>query len=187
MDLISIFTVAVALAMDAFSVSISAGMIIKKPDFGHYFRLSFHFGLFQFVMPLIGYFFGSYLERYIRDYDHWIAFGLLAVVGGRMIYGSFRSEDEDRPLRDPTRGVSLVVLSVATSIDALAVGLSLGLLGESVWYPALVIGLVAGAMTVLGLELGKRLGMVFGKRMELVGGLVLIGIGVRIVVEHLTS
>ena len=181
----TLIAVAFGLAMDAFAVSIGVGLTLGKVTFRQAFRLAWHFGLFQGLMPVVGWLAGRTIEPWIAPVDHWIAFALLAVVGGRMVYGSFRGDDEERPLRDPTRGVSLVVLSVATSIDALAVGLSLGLLGESVWYPALVIGVVAAAMTVVGLELGKRFGMAFGRRMELVGGLVLIGIGIRIVVEHM--
>jgi putative Mn2+ efflux pump MntP len=183
----TLLAVAFGLAMDAFAVSIGVGLALGRVTFRQGFRLAWHFGLFQALMPVLGWLAGRTIEPWIAPVDHWIAFALLAIVGGRMVYGSFRREDEERPRRDPTRGASLIVLSVATSIDALAVGLSLGLLGESVWYPALVIGLVAGGMTVVGLELGKRLGMTFGKRMELVGGLVLIGIGVRIVVDHMTA
>jgi len=174
MDLISIFTVAVALAMDAFSVSISAGMIIKKPDFGHYFRLSFHFGLFQFVMPLIGYFFGSYLERYIRDYDHWIAFGLLAFIGLKMIREAFsKKEDTSVERKDPYRGLNLVLLAVATSIDALTVGLSLGVLNQPVLFPGIVIGVTCSLFSIAGVFIGKKAGSLFGRKAEALGGIML--------------
>src|SRR3990172_2619511 len=105
MDMISIFIIAVALAMDAFSVCISCGMIIPDPGFRHYFRLAFHFGLFQFMMPIIGYFGGKYLEGYIKEYDHWIAFGLLIIIGLKMIYEAFWGKAEScDPERDPSRG-----------------------------------------------------------------------------------
>jgi manganese efflux pump family protein len=146
------------------------------------FRLSFHFGLFQFMMPIVGWAAGTTFVRFIEGYDHWIAFGLLAYVGGKMIKEAFEKEREIGA--DPTRKWTLVMLAIATSIDALAVGLSLALLKVPILYPSLIIGVVAAGMTAAGLALGSRLGK-FGKRMELIGGLVLIGIGLRIVIEHL--
>jgi len=148
------------------------------------FRLSFHFGLFQALMPVIGWLAGRSVQEYIIDYDHWIAFVLLALIGGHMIYAALNPDHEKKASGDPTRGLSLVVLSVATSIDALAVGLSLAMLEISVWRPALVIGLVAGIFTIVGLYLGRRISDIWGSRVELLGGSILILIGVRIVIEH---
>jgi manganese efflux pump family protein len=188
MDLVSIFFVAVALAMDAFSVCVSCGIAIPRPGPGHYFRLAFSFGLFQFLMPVIGFFGGMYLERYIQSYDHWIAFGLLAFIGLKMIRESFSGEGVECPVdqrRDPTRGWSLLVLSVATSIDALAVGLSIGVLNRPIFLPSIIIGIVCAIISAIGVALGSRVGSIFGKRAEAVGGLVLIAIGIKILVEHL--
>ena len=173
--------------MDAFAVAIATGIVLGTVSGRQTFRLAFHFGLFQFLMPLIGYLAGMTVERHIRGYDHWLAFVLLGYIGGKMVYEGIRGgEEKGNGGKDPTRGMSLVVLSVATSIDALAVGISLGVLrnNEGIIYPGVVIGLVACIFTAAGLHLGKRLGTVFGKRMEVVGGLVLVAIGVKILFDH---
>jgi putative Mn2+ efflux pump MntP len=172
--------------MDAFAVAIATGIVLGTVSGRQTFRLAFHFGLFQFLMPLIGYLAGMTVERYIKGYDHWLAFVLLGCIGGKMVYEGGREDGEEGSGgKDPTRGISLVVLSVATSIDALAVGISLGVLrNEGIVYPGIVIGLVACTFTAAGLHLGKRLGAVFGKRMEVVGGLVLVAIGVKILFDH---
>src|SRR5512142_763867 len=146
------------------------------------FRLSFHFGLFQFLMPVVGWLVGWTVEPLIRNYDHWIAFGLLSFVGARMVYAAFQGEDAQPP--DPSRGWTLVVLSIAVSIDALAVGLSLGVLGISVWYPAFIIGLVTGILSLLAFVLGRDVVWRRGRPVEIIGGLVLVAIGLRIVFTH---
>jgi putative Mn2+ efflux pump MntP len=120
----------------------------------------------------------------IESFDHWLAFALLSLVGGKMLREAWRDEADQCPRGDPTRGWSLVLLSVATSIDALAVGLSLAILGVEIWLPALVIGLVAGILTLCGMLLGRRIGQAWGRRVEILGGLVLIAIGVKILLEH---
>jgi putative Mn2+ efflux pump MntP len=171
--------------MDAFAVSIGAGLTLKTVDARQTFRLAWHFGLFQAMMPVLGWLAGLSIANWIAPVDHWIAFGLLAVIGAKMIYEALKDADGDAPRSDPTKGWSLVLLSVATSIDALAVGLSLALLDVDIWYPAVVIGLVAGAFTAVGMQLGTRFGALLGRRMEVVGGVILIGIGVQILVEHL--
>lgn len=183
MDLLTVFGIALALAMDAFAVALTAGAVLNPLTRRHLFRLGFHFGLFQALMPIGGWLIGMTVQKWISAYDHWIAFGLLAFVGGRMILEAFNKE-EDKEVSDPTRGLTMVMLSVATSIDALAVGLSLAMLGISVWMPAAVIGVVAGILTVLGMLLGRRLGHNWGKRVEVCGGLVLCVIGLKILLEH---
>lgn len=188
MDLVSIFFIAVALAMDAFSVCVSCGIAIPKPGPGHYVRLAFSFGLFQFMMPVIGFFGGMYLEQYIKSYDHWLAFGLLVFIGLKMVRESFSRDSAECPAderRDPSRGWSLLVLSVATSIDALAVGLSIGVLNRPILIPSIIIGTVCAIISALGVAIGSKVGPLFGKRAEAIGGLVLIAIGVKILVEHL--
>jgi putative Mn2+ efflux pump MntP len=184
MDWITLIGIAVALAMDAFAVALGAGLALSRITGRHLFRLGFHFGLFQAMMPILGWLAGMTVQRWISAYDHWLAFGLLGFVGAKMIWEAIREEDEEASPTDPTRGVTLVLLSVATSIDALAVGLSLAMIGVSIWMPSLVIGLVAGAFTVTGMLLGRRLGGIWGRRVEVFGGLVLCGIGIRILVEH---
>lgn len=183
MDFLTLFGIALALAMDAFAVALAAGGVLNPLTRRHLFRLGFHFGLFQALMPIAGWLAGMTVQKWIAAYDHWIAFGLLAFVGGRMIHEAFE-EDEEKESTDPTRGLTMVMLSVATSIDALAVGLTLAMLGVSIWIPSVVIGLVAGVLTVAGMLLGRRLGHDWGQRVEVLGGLVLCGIGLKILLEH---
>ncbi len=173
--------------MDALAVALATGLALGEVSARQTFRLSFHFGLFQFLMPVIGWMAGLTIESWIAGYDHWLAFGLLAAIGGKMIYESLTAMAKAADRRDPTRGMSLVVLSVATSVDALAVGISLGVLHVRIWYPAVVIGIVACALTAAGMHVGRRLGGAFGRRMEVLGGLVLIGIGVKILLSHLLA
>jgi putative Mn2+ efflux pump MntP len=183
MDWLSILLIAPSLGMDAFAVALGVGACLACTR-RQLFRLSFHFGLFQFSMPLIGWFIGEPVQHHLAAYDHWIAFALLAGVGTRMVRASFSDEPTHLAL-DPTRGWSLIILSFATSIDALAVGLSLAMLRVDLWIPSVIIGIVAAGMTLTGMLLGRRLQAAWGKRAELVGGLVLMAIGVRVVVEHL--
>lgn len=186
MTFVEILLIALSMAMDAFAVCLGAGTTGQTSSPRPTFRLAFHFGLFQFLMPIVGWFAGATIERYIASYDHWIAFGLLAFVGARMLRSGFDPNGEEKK-HDPSRGWTLILLSIAVSIDALAIGLSLALIGVAIWYPAIVIGLVTGLMSWLGLQLGGRLGKQFGKRMEILGGLVLIGIGLRILMAHLSA
>ncbi len=174
--------IALGLAMDAFSVAVASGIAMGKVSSRQAFRLSFHFGLFQFGMPLLGWLLGSMVAEQIGSIGNWLAFGLLSLVGGKMLWESLHA-GEDCVREDPTRGLSLVMLSVATSLDALAVGLSLALLRVPVLFPSLVIGLVATIMTGLGLQLGKRAGHLLGNRMEIMGGLALIGVAFKVLLD----
>lgn len=186
MDPFTLLGTAMALAMDAFAVAAAVSASLPRLTARHVFRLAWHFGLFQAFMPVAGWFGGRALASFIAPVDHWVAFGLLFFLGARMIKASFSGEDGKRD-DDPTRGWSLVVLSIATSIDALAVGVSVGLLGFSIWVPALVIGLVTILMVVVATQLGKRAGRYLGKWAERVGGIVLMAIGSRILMEHLVA
>jgi putative Mn2+ efflux pump MntP len=184
MDAITLLGLALALAMDAFAVALGTGATLSRLTGRHLFRLGFHFGLFQALMPVIGWLAGRTIIQWVTTWDHWIAFGLLALIGGRMIHEA--CSDQEKPAdRDPTRGFSLVLLSIATSIDALAVGFSLSVIGVSIWIPSLVIGLVAGLLTIVGMLMGGRIGDRWGSRVEIFGGIILIGIGVKILIEHL--
>ena len=185
MNWAEILLLAVALAMDAFAVSWSAGAILGTATPRQTFRLSWHFGLFQAIMPILGWSLGTSFAPLIESVDHWVAFGLLALVGGRMVLSAIRG-DEDGGNGDPTRGVTLVVLAVATSIDALAVGLSLAVLEASVLLPALVIGVTAAAFSAAGIHLGRAMGRIswIGRWAEGSGGLVLLGIGLKILIVH---
>jgi manganese efflux pump family protein len=183
----SLVAIALALAMDAFAVAVVTGLGDQPLTRRRVFRLAFHFGLFQALMPTLGWAAGRAVYRWVGQLDHWIAFGLLAFVGGRMIWGALHAGEGERRAGDVTRGWSLVMLSVATSIDALAVGLTLAMIGARILVPALVIGLVAAALTATGMVLGRWIGTPWGKRVEVLGGVILIAIGVRIVWQHLAG
>jgi len=185
MGWLSLLALAFALAMDAFTVAIVAGVSAEPLTGRHVFRLSFHFGLFQALMPTLGWLAGTAVTGYLSAFGHWIAFGLLALVGTKMIVGASRGRSGRRRPTDPTSGWNLVLLSVATSIDALAVGISLALVGSSIAVPAVVIGVVAAGMTVVGMVLGRQVGTIWGKRIEIAGGLILFAIGIQIVATHL--
>ncbi len=175
--------IAIALAMDAFAVSLASCCRLRRLDAGHIARLALAFGWFQFMMTALGWLAGRGLSRWISAVDHWVAFVLLVVIGGRMLWESWRPAEGSS--KDPTRGWMLLTLAVATSIDALAVGISLAVLNVSIWVPSVVIGAVAAALTTIGALFGSRLGHRFGEWAERFGGVVLIGIGVRILVDHL--
>ncbi|SMC80940.1 Putative Mn2+ efflux pump MntP [Desulfocicer vacuolatum DSM 3385] len=184
MTFFEIILISVGLAMDAAAVSLAAAAAGFANDARAVFRLSFHFGLFQFLMPVMGWFMGIGFASHFKAVDHWIAMALLGIVGIRMIQeGSDHSTDD--PVGDPSRGMTMVMLSVATSIDALAVGLSLSMLDINIWYPAAMIGVVTVAMSFLSTKLGIRLGKLFGKHMTVAGGVLLILIGGRILFTHL--
>jgi manganese efflux pump family protein len=180
-----ILVIAVGLSMDAVAVSLAASAGNRAPGARATFRLSFHFGLFQAMMPVVGWALGVTVAPYIEAVDHWLAFALLAFVGGRMILSAWRGGDARALRRDPSRGTTLVMLSVATSIDALAIGLTLAMLGAAIWYAALLIGLVTGTLSLGAILVGRRVGAAVGSRMELAGGLALVAIGVKILSEHL--
>lgn len=184
--MIKILALAVALAMDAFAVSIAAGVALKSVSARQTFRLAWHFGLFQAMMPVIGWSAGLTIRSRIEAYDHWIAFALLVFVAQGMLRSAFKTDDGEAAAKDPTRGMTMVMLSVATSIDALAVGLSLSMISVSIWTPAAIIGLVAGTFTTAGMHLGKAIGRLpqLSRWAELAGGLVLLGIGVNILHDH---
>lgn len=187
LDLIEILGTALGLSLDAFAVAILSSALLDRLTRRRLFRLSFHFGLFQALMPLAGWAAGRPLSGALGAWDHWVAFGLLATIGIRTIADSLRSERAKAPVGDPTRGFRLMALSVATSIDALAVGATFGILNVRILFPALVIGVVAATMTALGMGLGRRLGEAFGRRAELAGGILLFGIGLKILLEHILS
>ena len=170
--------------MDAAAVSIATSVALARVHWRQVFRFAFHFGLFQMLMPVAGWLLGMGFERLIASWDHWVAFILLAAIGGKAVWQAQQEEKEGAVQRDPTRGWSLVGLSVATSIDALAVGLSLGVLRVSIWYPAAVIGVITALFSALGMLLGSRLGVRFGARLAVIGGLVLIAIGLKILADH---
>ena len=188
MNIFELFILAIGLSMDAFAVSVCKGLSLGRINAKHMCIAGAWFGGFQALMPLLGWVLGSQFSGYIQQYDHWVAFILLLLIGGNMIRGGGDdSEDGESCSVDPTKGRKLLILAVATSIDALAVGLSFSLLNINVWGPSTLIGVVCAVITALGLLAGKGLAHadIFGRRAELVGGCVLIGIGLKILLEHL--
>jgi putative Mn2+ efflux pump MntP len=177
MGLWEIIILAVVLGIDAFSVALAIGACGCTLKQGC--RLSFSFGFFQFVMPIIGWFLGKNVISLIQSFDHWVAFGLLFIIGAKMLYEAFKHEDKDAPKCDRTVGWNLFALSVATSIDALGAGLVMGIKNVGFLYPSSIIGVTAAVMTFAGVRLGNVLSSVIGKRMEAVGGVVLIGLGIK--------
>ncbi len=184
MTILTIIGIALGLAMDAFAVAVISSSILKEVSSRQVFRLSFHFGLFQALMPILGWLAGSGIEGYIRAWDHWVAFGILSYIGGRTIYSGLRDCGHEAGLGDPTKGMQLVMLSTATSIDALAVGLSLALIHVDIWYPAFIIGCITLVVTATGMMIGKRVGQRFGRMIEIAGGIILICIGLKILIAH---
>ncbi|MBU8848927.1 MAG: manganese efflux pump MntP family protein [Desulfobacterales bacterium] len=184
MTIFEIIIIAAGLAMDASAVCLAAAAAGFAKDARAKFRLSFHFGLFQFLMPVLGWFLGISFVSHFKAFDHWIAFFLLAFVGIRMIRQGM-DKSSVIPKKDPSRGMTMIMLSVATSIDALAVGLSLAMLDVNIWYPSIMIGVITTGMSLLAIKAGTKLGTMFGKRMEIFGGIVLILIGSRILYSHL--
>lgn len=184
MDYVTLMVIAVGLAMDCFAVSLGVGTTNFVDSLRSRLRLAFHFGVFQGGMTLLGWLVGNTVVQLIAAFDHWVAFALLVWVGGRMIREGL--DPECKPCReDPSRGRTLVVLSVATSLDALAVGLSLAMIRAQIFFSSLMIGLMSLLLSQVGIYAGRRLSVRFGKRMEIVGGCVLIFIGLRIVLTHI--
>jgi putative Mn2+ efflux pump MntP len=184
MSFITIIILAVGLGVDAFSVAIGIGATNDKKSWAPVLRLAAAFGIFQFIMPIIGWLAGLTVVEIIASFDHWIAFSLLTLVGGKMIWEGFEKESDEEKA-DQTRGWPLLLLSIATSIDALAVGFSFSVLKNPILFPALIIGIICFVMTTVGMIFGKALAKIFGKKVEIFGGIVLIAIGVKILIDHL--
>lgn len=184
MSFIEIILIAIGLSLDAFAVSITSGVTINNLKVRHAFKIAAFFGIFQAIMPLIGYLAGISLNKYITSYDHWIAFGLLAFIGGKMIYEGFQIEKCEMD-KDCLNSVTLLILAIATSIDALAVGVVFSSLSLSIIIPVIIIGLITFVICFAGVYIGDKFGSFFEKKMELIGGAVLILIGLKIVIEHL--
>ena len=195
MSILELWFLAIALAMDCFTVSIVFGVLLRKIEWRTILVVAFLFGLFQAMMPLAGWLATNSFSSLIEDYDHWIAFGLLAFLGGRMIKESFSDDEEEEKAEakhiNPRKLKTQLVFAVATSIDALAVGISFTCLGfntiSSLFLPLLIIGFVSLAFSIVGSLLGIRFGKGVEKRLkpELLGGIVLIIIGIRVLCEHL--
>lgn len=182
MDLISILLIAVGLAMDAFAVSITCGVAVDKIKFSYGLLIASSFGFFQAAMPLLGWISGRAFFELIEPIDHWVAFTLLILIGLRMIFNSFKKEKSEKILK--LSGITLLLLSIATSIDALAVGLSFSFININIIIPAGIIGIITFFLSMTGLFIGKHVGNQFGKKAELLGAAILIFIAFRIVITH---
>ena len=183
--IISLAIIALSLSVDCFAVSISGGASIKTLSAPKILRASFSFGLFQAIMPALGWLAGRTVVELVADYDHWVVFGLLAAIGGKMIWEATRSDNGRGKDVDITKGWLLLTLSLATSIDALAVGLSFAFLEVDIVLACFVIGVIAFLASLTGFLLSKKLGVLVGERAEIIGGVVLIIIGLRILLSHI--
>ncbi len=170
--------------MDAFAVSITSGITIKNLKINNALKIALFFGLFQAIMPLVGWLAGLSLKDFISEIDHWIAFGLLSFIGCKMIYESITVQSSKKEI-NPLNVYVLLVLAVATSIDALAVGVSFAFLKVSIVTPVIIIGTVTFLLSYLGVYIGDRIGHFFENKIEIAGGLLLIGIGLKILIESL--
>ena len=186
-EIVTISGIAVGLAMDAFAVSVASGSIFKELHIRHALRMAFFFGAFQAVMPLLGYAAGNTFAEHIVSFDHWIAFGLLVLIGGKMIYEAFKIVEVEKKPQNPSNLVVLVALSIATSIDALAVGVTLSVVTHHIYAAVILIGVITFVLSYVGYEIGKKLGHFFENKIEILGGLILIAIGVKILISHLIT
>jgi putative Mn2+ efflux pump MntP len=182
-EAIAVLLLAVGLAMDAFAVSVCKGLAIGKSSVRAGLIVGAWFGFFQFLMPVIGFYIGSSFSGIIEDYDHWVAFILLALIGANMIRESFKGEDEDMSGSLGFR--NMLFFAIATSIDALASGISLAMTEDSIWMPAVAIGVVTFLMSFVGTYIGCKAGSRLGPTAELIGGIILILIGISVPLEHL--
>jgi putative Mn2+ efflux pump MntP len=186
MSLLEIILIAVALAMDAFAVSITLGLSVKKLNPREIVMPGVYFGFFQFLMPLAGYFAGAYFVNKIQDLDHWIAFFLLAFIGGKMIKDSFSKEETaENPDKNPFSFIKMLILAVATSIDALAAGITFAFLKVKIYEAVIITGLVTFFISMAGVVAGSLFGAKLKSKAEFIGGAVLVIIGIKIVVEHI--
>lgn len=186
MGITQLVLIAVGLSMDAFAVAICKGLNMTKINYKHCFLIALFFGGFQGLMPFIGWLVGTQFAGYITSFDHWIAFGLLLIIGSKMIYDAFQKDDcgtekdDSLPLRE------LLILAIATSIDALAMGVTFALVpNTNILTSVLLIGFITFGLSFVGVMVGNRFGSKFGKKAEFAGGIILVIIGIKILVEHL--
>ena len=185
MTILDLIVLAIGVSMDAFAVSIAKGLATQRLRSRHYASVAMWFGGFQALMPVLGYFIGARFASVVSSYDHWIAFGLLVLIGGKMLYDTLFGDDEAEEADADFRFKTMFVLAVATSIDALAVGVSLAFLQANIWWSITLIGLTTAAFSALGLRLGNIFGSRYKRSAEITGGVVLILIGTKILIEHI--
>ena len=183
MGIFELLLIAIGLAMDAFAVSICKALAMKKMNWKKAIIVGLYFGIFQALMPVIGYFLGTTFESLVTKVDHWIAFILLAFIGGKMLKEAFDNNSEG--YNDSVNFKTMVVLAIATSIDALAVGITFAFLQTNIVLAAILIGVVTFILSVIGVKIGNQFGIKYEKRAEIIGGIILILIGFKILLEHL--
>lgn len=183
-----IFFIALALGVDAFSVAVVAGACFLSISLREKWSLILHFGFFQFIMTLIGFFLGDSISYYIKAFDHWLILLLLGLIGTKLIYDSFTEKEEEQKnnklQKDFFSEKNILLLSIATSIDALAIGISFSIIKQSVLFPSIIIGIIAAIMSFIGISLGRKIGSKTSKSMQVIAGIVLIVIGIKIFLEH---
>jgi putative Mn2+ efflux pump MntP len=183
MDYLSLFLIAIGLTFDTFAVSISAGFVASRLSFRQASQFALVLALFQAFMPFLGWFIGNQIKGLVIDYGHWVAFGILSVIGIKMIVESFKKEEDKKDI-DPFNIIALIGIAIATSIDALIVGVSFAFINVDILLSIGIIGITTYIVSMLGLLFGRNAGKLFGRKMEIIGGLTLIGIGMKILVEH---
>lgn len=186
MSLLETLLLAFGLAMDAFAVSVASGIAMKNFRIDHALRMATAFGLFQAIMPVIGWLAGIAMQSFMSSFDHWVAFGLLTIIGAKMIYEATRIDDAESG-SNPFALYVLLLLALATSVDALAVGITFAMLGSAILLPVAIIGSVTFVLCLAGVRIGNVSGHFFEKKIEIAGGLVLIGIGLKILFQHLRA
>ncbi len=186
MGLSELFLIAIGLSMDAFAVSVCKGLGMSKFNLKHGVVIGLFFGGFQALMPLMGYFAGIGFQKYIESVDHWIAFALLAFIGGQMLYEACRGEKQPDKEGDAIKIRQLLVLAIATSIDALIIGITFALLpGTNIWTSITLIGCTTFVLSVTGVAIGFRFGNRYEKKAQVAGGMILVLLGIKILLEHL--
>lgn len=184
MDILTIFLIAIGLSFDTFAVSVSSGLMKKEIEFFNATKIAFTLAFFQGLMPMIGWLAGLAIKDYISAFDHWVAFGLLAILGAKMIRESFKTDENKKDI-DPLKLKIMVAMAIATSIDALVVGISFSIIEMPIILSILIIGAVTFIVSMLGILFGKKTAGALGKKMEILGGIILIGIGLKILIQHI--
>jgi putative Mn2+ efflux pump MntP len=182
MDLITLFLLSIGLCFDTFAVSVSSGLLRKEIVFWQAVRIAFFLAIFQAVMPVLGWLGGITIKEWIESYDHWVALGILSILGIKMLVESFK-KDEEKNI-NPLDIKVIISMALATSIDAFAVGISFAIIEVNMLLAFIIIGSVTFIASMLGILFGKKTGSHFGQKMDIIGGLILIAIGIKIVIEH---
>ncbi len=184
MGVITLLILAMGLSMDSFAVSVTSGAIIRKFELRRVIKIACYMGIFQGAMPAVGWMIGKGAQQYVVAFDHWIAFGLLGVIGGKMIWEALKGEDDDKRCFNPSKTIVLLGLAFATSIDAIVVGVGFGLLDTTLLLPVIIITVVTFVFSFVGVGIGIKFGQKYNKSAEILGGVVLIGLGLKTLLEH---